>query len=297
GSYIRLWDYSYKGQERPLSDDGFQFVVTTQARQKYELWVEATTWSASLREIWLEMEYQGRRDRVRATAVWAEFDSAKHDRSDAQWRDFYVPNAFQITGWSDPEDRDLHYGLRPIDESVANNIGFRFVVLPRGIQTVKKVQFDITRQRMGRITEDGVDRPFPDTVVNWPAGDHRKDSANDDNTQDLDESPEPTNTNNASQLGAMFSIDVPGGSSNARTKQLLIYRYNFYEFMRVSFSPQPPPEGNGQRGSRCSDKIDWHVCHRLANNGGSWSRTTGDDPEVNHVNCIHRGHINVWGEN
>lgn len=65
---------------------------------------------------------------------------------------------------------------------------------------------------------------------------------------------------------------------------------NFEEFVRVGVKGNDPT-GNQIQGSRASAKFEWHVRHKLLDNGnGGWKRSTGDVNETAE-NAVHTGHV------
>jgi len=132
------------------------------------------------------------------------------------------------------------------------------------------VRFDVTRQADVKAWIDG----GPVVMPSRPSEEER---ANDDLNTD-DESFPPNN------VGEMYAFDAPGPRSDNALGNVMIYRGNFWEFVRVRFDSLTPA-GNVIAGSRASDKFEWHARHWLTKNAhGKWVRKDGsqetDDNDV-----------------
>jgi len=213
-------------------------------------WVEATARSQSLQDIELQWGYFHNHDHVRMTAVWAGIVAAgdvKHNNGDANFADFPMDGSN-----INPEEtyrRALAkgYGLRPTGAfplGVRNAIGFRYTLLPAGIQNIERVKFDLTRQKHRKVWLDG--------TLDEASSPGDDETANDDPTPEDDESYTPIQN-------IMFQLDGPGANvDDATGHATFVYRGNFDEYARVKIFPSSigahKPSGNGLKGSRCSKK-------------------------------------------
>jgi hypothetical protein len=276
----KLWEQSTKVTEVELSSGIVQF-STSQLDKT--LWVEITSPSQSLRDVTLQLSYQGFSDTVKATGIWVtEADVAvKSDIASTNWADMTDPPKNMI-------DRYGGFGCRPVSTNygIRNVIGFRFQLRPVGVGALTaNVRVDVGRQKEGRSW-------FQLPNASWSANEpdvfpDNNEDANDDDL-DTDES-----QSSSQPEDAFFSEDSPGWPF-AQTDGYLTYvhRRNFYEFLRVAFTERP--SGDGIHGSRCSDRIKWHSRMRAVDSSGTWARTTqagenligtghkdvGTDPEV-----------------
>jgi len=283
----RLWQSATKGTPVPLVNGAAEFTLADLPKTIY---LEVTTTSAALRDASVELNYQGQKDTVKATGVWAQQVTSEHStRSDTDvlvdpvWKDLptnpkYFLNLFKGTG------------LRPINRLGFHNlILIKFQVLPAGVQNYSQIKFDLTRQVNARSwTKASAADPWQEDIAP-PAVPQllptQDETANDD-PDDTDES------DGADKDGYLYVVDGPGGSSNSLGKQLLVYHSTFREFARVSFNGRRP---TGElSGSRCSDKFAWHCRHYLGATLGVpvWGRTTGDTAETEQ-NDVGEGPIEV----
>lgn len=138
---------------------------------------------------------------------------------------------------------------------------------PAGIGNEQGVVFDVTRQisfkdwtiDAGVVSEKRPWKSFPAI-----------DESNDDASQS-DEDNVPDNQH-------VYSIDGPGEPDDGSHAQV-ISRNNFYEFVRVRFDGNALA-GNNNDGSRCSDKVAWHVFYWIERNGAAYQKRAGKTNEV-----------------
>jgi hypothetical protein len=180
--------------------------------------------------------------------------------------------------------------LREANEAqgIRNVILMKFRVRPPGIENVEKVVFDVTRQRQSVVKDlfKGTPRTFK--LANFPFDEGRsEETANDELVPtkgfEDDESIAPSRTKGDER--AMYSMDAPGedtlkapAPSDVDTR---IMQANFLEFVRVRFDGRKTLEGNGDLGTRCSNKFEWHSRMRLINREGTWQRDGPVDRETN----------------
>jgi hypothetical protein len=171
-------------------------------------------------------------------------------------------------------------GLRPINPNngVINLILIQFTLYPSGIGSQPNVKFAIARQARGKVWQsNGLAPPVLKAEKKFIRDEEVNDDGdpNDPNNEG-DESPAPTTANH------IYVEDAPGTDYEA-FDEFLVWRMNYWEFVRVRFDGVKPsgdtPDGNGH-GSRCSNKYSWHVRHNLFKDGIKWSRAGGDDPET-----------------
>jgi len=276
---VALWEESTKVTPIPLDDFGMvDFYPSDFAGGDITLWVELPLPSTSVRDIQIEADYHGIKDKVKATGVWATLTAVEHETRDASdlltdpaWAEMPSPPRPLIESYAGGT------GLRPIGPHVVNAIAMRFTVQPTGIQDVDVVHFDVTR-RINRsfwyLDENGqvVNPPEPPARKPFPP---KNEEANDDPPG----SPEPDESEAPNSDGHMFVGDSPGRVTVEADYAMFVYRFSAQELVRVGFG-SVVPEGNGVHGSRSSANYEWHVRHRLENVNGVWQRTTGDAQET-----------------
>jgi hypothetical protein len=296
---VKLWTSSDKTTQLTGTTEFFVTTYTFVIDDTWPkiVWAEGTQVSGNVRDLVFIWRYDTPpapkdpcSDRARATIVWGELHSVKHDATDANWADLVA------SGVTKParEALDLAcqsgFGLRAVAARPAgarNCIAFNFKPLPLGIKNEPDVRFDITRQIECTWWFDdgsGWDELGPMTKT-FPTEDAR---ANDDPLPEVDESTAPNDNH------SMFSIDGPGPNSADRppSHQKLHVCLNFREFLRVRFDGKRP-SGNRLDGTRSSPKVEWHARHRLDKNAaGNWARTTGDAAETA-TNDVGLGHVAI----
>jgi hypothetical protein len=284
---VKIWDQSKKVTEVALTGGAVEFNTSDLDKT---LWVEARAKSGALRDIALELEYKGCKDTVKATGIWADQVASAHDLKSAA-------DLFAEVAWANmttpPKDRIQVFGgvgMRPLSPTAGYNvIAIKWVVSPAGIGTEAGIVFDQGRQADGKVwTIDGGAATQIDAKI-FPTGAGVDEQSNDDSNE-IDESDKPNNDNE------FFSEDRPGlpsntaGIQNATTPDVLVWRANFREYLRLGMGADP--KGDGLSGSRVSSRFEWHLRHRFQNNAGVWQRTTGNDPESTE-NDIGTGTITV----
>lgn len=94
----------------------------------------------------------------------------------------------------------------------------------------------------------------------------------------------------------MYSMEAPGENTlqapDPSDVDAEMIQGNFLEFVRVRFNGSSP-EGNGDLGTRCSDKFEWHARLRLRNTPQKrWTRDGSVDRETD-ANDIGPGHVKL----
>lgn len=291
----KFWSESTKATELDLASEPIEWQPDETSKV---VWVEAVGPSTSLRDIGIQLKYDGVLDIVKATGVWARrtayeasVKSAADVLSDPRFSPIQteLPHAGVATILAQLDGT----GLTPITpEHVSNAILFRFTVEPPGVAKLSGVRFDVTRRKEQRTWFLGPDgtvltSEFYPNPIDFPAW--HPDAANDDTPEagEVDESFYPDNRDD------MFSIDGPGVNGVPQPReQTVVRRLNFQEFVRVRFDGTDPAGGEVSGlldGSRCSIFTDWHARIRLNNVNGNWVRSTGDDHETDE-NDIGLGH-------
>lgn len=259
------------------------------------IWLEATGYSATVRSIEIKVEYNGVSESVKATAVWAMLTAVAYQNKSTP--ELYKEEQevekdgkkIMIKTWSDmpkplKDNTDTigGTGLIPLASfGIKNHIILQFTVLPFGIGEEPGVKFDITRQREGKDWGKNGNLVIESKPVSL-IKDQRVETPNDDGT-DEEESEKPD------AWGRMYCVDFPGEAGQLATHDVVVWRYNFREFVRVRFD-NIRPTLNVEVGSRCSDYYDWHVRHNLIKGkNGIWTRSTGDEKQSDQ-NDIGPGH-------
>lgn len=288
---VRLWEQSTRFGLFEMAGNAREIPVDTIPEDGgLELWVEVVDQSQSLQDIELELKYKNISDFVRATGIWVKQEAIeiKHHNTDKAWSQLLDPkldpphpvNAFHSV-------LNDTFGLSPLSGTVAgnavfsNNIGFRFIVGPVGIEDPKYreiVHFDITRRRDTKLWEQvtGAGLPFMEEEQNkvvMPL--HTEELPNDDDPSELDadESDYPLSDR------SMFSLDAPAISAAAGTVR--VAKHNFDEWLRISFGDSPEPEDNAVAGSRASEYIAWHSRTRISRDLTVTRRDPDDGHETN----------------
>ncbi len=292
-SDVRLWEEKTKVTPIPITpcegatDGTVTFPVSGELDET--IYVELIGVSVALRDYTIRLRYYHPlvEDTVKATAVWTNVTAVARDLrsaadvlADPTWSDMEGP----------PKDSIQFYGgvgLRPIQPSfgVKNVIFFQFTVYPQDVGSQPGVVFDAARDAEGNrwsqaspgapwVPEPGWERSFEEQV----------ELPNDD-ANDAGESAVPTADDH-------FYCSDATGPAFAATAHREISKYNFREWLRVSFDGNRPT-GDSISGSRCSDKYLWSNRHTLLKHPlGVWERTTGDDPETDE-NRIGEGHRDI----
>ena len=262
-------------------------------------WIEGLDKSAAVRDIAVVLKKKGagggfadgaELDKANLTFVWATQTGVEHDRKTAAqllaadaWKNMTDPPKRHFTGAPPPFAGPFDgTGLLPINliHGARNLIVNKFKVEPANVWKEPGVKFDVTRQSAGKLWLKVGNNWGLEESRTFPTEDEK---ANDD-LYSWDESPSP----NASD--EMFAIDAPGVGQDA-FGDVLWWRANFREYIRVRFDGTKP-SGNSIDGSRCSERYDWHMRHRLLKDGTKWKRDSGDAPESG-TNDIGPTHIEV----
>ncbi len=296
---VKLWTDPTKETEVTLNGGAVQYPTSELDKT---LWIEALSASASLRDIVLQLEYQGRIDTVKATAVWVTKTARSpwhirqaadgfpnnpvpgpgNDLPDLTEQDLidYINKSYENGEWAGYRAADgSRYGFGTMqeengggdDEMIGGRILYEFKIAPPGAEELDVV-FDVTRQVQyrdycifngsGTLTPCGSDE-FP--WLRSPVDDNEL--PNDDAYADGEQNT-PVNRH-------LYSYDAPGTSIQAETNAFYIRRNTFKEWVRVQVNnasfPAWPNSQEQVRGSRASPKYDWHLIHYLKrDSSGKW---------------------------
>ena len=288
---VRLWEDLTMTSPIPITWPEGTVSFSTAVLDK-TIYVELTDESAALRDYTFRLRYENIEDVVKATAIWSTVDAVSF--ADATYADLIVqPPWSELVPGEDPQpilEAAGGSGLLPVPtqipqlgiNGVVNAIWMCFTVGPPGIEDVSRIHFDVTRRIERNIWKLDCNKEilFQAREEDFP---ERNEEANDDAVGEEDESDEP----NANRH--MFAVDGPGIGWDWLNPagDYCVDRFSAEEFMRVGINVVG--EGNGIRGSRGSEKYEWHVNHTLVDDGtGHWERdTTG-------VNDIGPGDNLVW---
>jgi len=278
GTQVKLWKAETKagGAETKRTWSATELPVI--------VWVEGLAKSAAVRDIEAAIKYNNNVvDKAKLTFVWAELlpgggGAAEHDIKAAatlwtlnDWKNTTTP----------PKDKVNFVGgtgLRPeiqmADGSFAlfNCIIMKFRVFPKDIWKEPGIQFDITRQKEVKKWKQENGTWVESPVEAFPANDEMPN----DDTKDTDESVSPNSDDE------QFVMDAPGMVAKTATWDGYASRRNYNEFARIQFDGIRPT-GNEIKGSRCSNKYEWHARQTLVKDPqtGRWKRDSGDAVETN----------------
>jgi len=275
-SSVKLWEKATKETAVTLSGGAVEFDTTDLPKT---LWVEATAISGAIRDIELELDYKGSKDKVKATGVGAEQTGFINTGTDlfADTDGTAIQESITSAG--------IPFGATAVSPITANGMLMEFKVKPDGVGSEPGIVFDIVRQKENKawlidgktVTEVIQKEPsvFPDT---FPT----KDEEPNDDTVPTDEDNDPKNNH-------IYSEDFVGFRSDIAFADRAVSRFNFNEFVRVLVNGGAFANQNGAiEGSRCSSKIPWRSRMDVVEDKktGRWERNTGVEGE----NEIELGH-------
>jgi hypothetical protein len=256
----RLWHESWKA----TAEDGYssatgEWIFRFDATETFKrTWVEILTESASVGDVVITYEYDGKTDVVFATGIWVPKTDSQF--STLTWAEL------EGTKWrTDPPenvlDRVQTMGgtgkVPPVNvgdqRHIVNVMMMEFTVAPTDVvQKLPRVQFDVTRSTRWKSWRAAPNDPEVNSEETWP---QFWELPNDD-THDGDESSMPDNA------GRLYVMDSPGipiellGGLGQYFKRW--QRANFREWVRVSFDQRPTGEGDDFQGSKASLFVPWH---------------------------------------
>jgi hypothetical protein len=242
---VDLWSDPWKGSELSFAS----FPVSSIPPGGRTIWVEAYTYSSSVRDIELELVYLGAKDSVKATAVWALNSATESSTRSAA-------NVLNDPVWSNmaggPRTDLQTYGgtgIRPGDPQHGwrNVIAIHYTILPANVWSEPRVSFDITRQANGRVWEKVPGTPWVLSQQHSVFAPPEVEFSNDD-LQNGDESSSPTAN------GRFYVVDTPGIGNFLASSQFHEEVKNFREWVRMGFGGRPA--GN-RSGSAASDFVLW----------------------------------------
>jgi len=270
---IKLWEKSTKEKEITV-DKNKEVEFKTDDLPK-TLWIEARSPSAKPRDIELELEYKGTKDKVLATAVWVAKSRVFAKR---QAKDGFPDNPVPGPGKDLPEltkatvlDNILEdkavdgsrYGhgffdaMGKVDRRYGGRILWEFKTQPEGLESLG-VEFDVTRQIQYRLFaivngKTIAKEPFSQKTFPWlqtPAKDNEE--PNDDGNDD-DEQNQPSK-------GLLYSFDAPSGSATAGVDAFQMLRFTFVEWVRIKVNGEAFKNIQDKvEGSRASVNYAWHT--------------------------------------
>lgn len=267
------------------------------------LWLEARSHSTGLKDITIEMTYDGVTERGKATAVWAVLHEI---RATGEWGssvtglnvmradvgDYLAVVTRELAGnVVGPLGVDNTPYLRDGKTYVSNPIEFRFNVKPAGIGLVKHVTWDVSRSVENLSRKRNIAGTGWETVPTIPGTSQfpdNRDAANDDPRIE-DEISLPVGDK-------LYSLDAPGLNFGAlETASAAYHHLNGLEFVRVKFgsgaSFAPPHNSNSLQGSRASDLYPWHSWVYVNNLQAGWTRPIPPNPADPDYNEVGAGHI------
>jgi hypothetical protein len=261
---VKIWTSATKAEEVALP----KRYATSELPKT--LWVEGRKRSAAVRDVVFRLTYLSTSDEARATLVWVEKDDFKNKPTDAIW-----PQASAGLKKNFAELNNSMFGkLFDAKLGVRYSMGMRFRVFPSGVGKEHGVRFNTARQMdfitfyinpngpLGRISQTNA-LGGDDATDGWGTTDEDAEAKQDE----------------------IYCIDGPGTKRiDARGRLAFIKRANFFEFVRVRFDGVKP--SGRVDGSRCSNKIPWHIQMGLKPDAaGKWV----EDPA--RPNEVEEGHI------
>jgi len=249
--------------------------------------------SLSIRDMKFMVLYNGNSDYALATAVWvdimpgslwfansntpelgADLPYANKDRFKYAVNKSWISASGQRYGFGpfysgQPQQNSSGtqppHPLTPLlpgtqDKENGGRILFEYNIRPLGAEEL--VTFDCARQKKARPYEfnDFMNTLTPLIAIPFPfeTGDNNE-TANDDGNNSSDEDQEPTE-------GFIYSADRPGNFMIEAASTDMSFKVNkitFREYIRLQVKSGALPPGDNLRGSRCSDRIDWHCVYYL----------------------------------
>lgn len=280
---VKLWEKSTKETEIELAGGKVEFDTSDLDKT---IWVEASALSGSLRDIELELEYKGLKDKVKATGLWVAKTRTFSTRAAAGANNTVPANLDRVFLSDDITMNAVavdgsHYGVGPFERRTVNQvlvdtltggrILFEFEIKPHGVEDLGVI-FDLTRQLEARDKEIvsgsgtlAVATGLPD--LDFPEDETPKkdnETPNDDGTT--------SDEDNAHKNHFIYTFDSPGSSVSAGNMAFLIKRDHFREWVRIRLSGAFANINGTVEGSRASDKEDWHLLNYLKRGAdGKWT--------------------------
>jgi hypothetical protein len=166
------------------------------------------------------------------------------------------------------------FGASHVSPETNNGVVMEFAVQPSGIGSEPDIGFDITRQK------ESIWWDINDNTVTEFSGSAAPSSFPSQNEEPNDDEHRSDEDNNP-QNNHIYSLDMPGFTSDNADANRSVARFNFYEFVRVRFDGNGFSNNNGTiEGSRSSPKVAWRSRMDVVDNGGTWDRNPDGDNEI-----------------
>lgn len=290
---VRIWKKPIKVEEVSVTA-GEILIPAADLASPITFFVEATSPSLSIRDMKFMVLYNGNSDYALATAVWvdimpgsqiwfansntpelgADLPYANKDRFKYAVNKSWISASGQRYGFGpfysgQPQQNSSGtqppHPLTPLlpgtqNKEIGGRILLAYNIRPLGAEEL--VTFDCARQKKARPYEfnDFMNTLTPLTSIPFPfeTGGNNE-TANDDGNNSSDEDQEPTE-------GFIYSADRPGNYMIEPASTDMSFKVNkitFREYIRLQVKSGALPPGDNLRGSRCSDRIDWHCVYYL----------------------------------
>ncbi|MEO5368146.1 MAG: hypothetical protein H7831_17700, partial [Magnetococcus sp. WYHC-3] len=284
---VKIWEKSTKETEVALTSGEKEFNTSDLDKT---LWIEAQSVSTGLRDIVLELEYNGHKDTVKATGIWV-IKTARTPWCVRQATSGFPGNPrigppLTPSGTSELPDCDeiniwnlinvtyiacdgSRYGegtfaKRGInDVMIGGRILWEFEIMPHGASALGAV-FDVTRQKERRYRQIAWGSGTLTSIPGLPDLDFPENqSPKKDNEMPTDDG-DSSDEDNVPLNDHLYSFDAPSTSIRGGTEAFVITRVHFREWVRMRISGSFANNANGVvEGSRCSAKEDWHLLSYL----------------------------------
>jgi len=275
---VKLWGKSTK--ENPIILSNGMITIPTASLPKV-YYVEAISVSNSLRDIKIQTTYNGKTDIVAATAVWLNLTNTWRDNSNSP-----IPGTSDLPDLDGIELRksinlkwkstnDQRYGFGPFfsgsdhphysiltnsNKQIGGRILFEFAISPNN--AAQLVDVDVTRQRKNR-TYTMSNEQTNSTLTNltdfpW--------EMNQDNELSNDDKNNISDEDNILKNNKIYSADPPASTILDESSTCFKFsKITFIEFVRVGVKGNLKAFDNFDivRGSRGSNKFDWHCSYNL----------------------------------
>lgn len=275
GNNIKIWTTPEK-----LIGTQITLPLTIQASSLPKTWyIEATEPSNNVRDIEISASYQGKKDRVKATAVWMTLEETYDNAADNPDLDAIgVASCIKSAIMKNESADGSKFGFATFGQGLTEKIGsrvlFQWKLIPASANNI--VSVDGTRQRstknwsLNMDLTSGPDCKFIQKTEPFPFDNNQDiELPNDDKYKKVTETEKPC-IDPINQNGVLFTYDAPSVATKEEFLTVLGFplwrgfvddKTNFYEFIRIGpmgNNFNPVFQGLGMLiGSRGSDKIPW----------------------------------------